>query len=131
MSLVLLTAMVFMKVIEANGLLAELTQSLIALLGRSRAAAPGGADHRHHVPRDDHGILHRLGARHRRHRRAGADADGPAARDDRRRDLERGGLRHDRPAGERAGDDHRRRHRHALRRVRPGARRADDRARRS
>jgi TRAP-type C4-dicarboxylate transport system permease large subunit len=35
-SLVLLTAMVFMKVIEANGLLAELTQSLIALLGRSR-----------------------------------------------------------------------------------------------
>jgi TRAP-type C4-dicarboxylate transport system permease large subunit len=35
-SLVLLTAMVFMKVIEANGLLAELTQRLIALLGRSR-----------------------------------------------------------------------------------------------
>ena len=35
-SLVLLTAMVFMKVIEANGLLAELTRSLIALLGRSR-----------------------------------------------------------------------------------------------
>jgi TRAP-type C4-dicarboxylate transport system permease large subunit len=35
-SLVILTAMVFMKVIEANGLLAELTQSLIALLGRSR-----------------------------------------------------------------------------------------------
>jgi len=35
-SLVLLTAMVFMKVIEANGLLTELTQSLIALLGRSR-----------------------------------------------------------------------------------------------
>jgi len=35
-SLVLLTAMVFMKVIEANGLLAELTQTLIALLGRSR-----------------------------------------------------------------------------------------------
>ncbi|MFO7691860.1 MAG: TRAP transporter large permease subunit [Vicinamibacterales bacterium] len=35
-SLVLLTAMVFMKVVEANGLLAELTQSLIALLGRSR-----------------------------------------------------------------------------------------------
>ena len=36
-SLVILTAMVFMKVIEANGLLEELTQSLIALLGRSRA----------------------------------------------------------------------------------------------
>ena len=36
-SLVILTAMVFMKVIEANGLLAELTQGLIALLGRSRA----------------------------------------------------------------------------------------------
>ena len=35
-SLVILTAMVFMKVIEANGLLTELTQSLIALLGRSR-----------------------------------------------------------------------------------------------
>ena len=35
-SLVLLTAMVFMKVIEANGLLAELTHSLIALLGGSR-----------------------------------------------------------------------------------------------
>jgi TRAP-type C4-dicarboxylate transport system permease large subunit len=35
-SLVLFTAMIFMKVIEANGLLAELTQSLIALLGRSR-----------------------------------------------------------------------------------------------
>jgi TRAP-type C4-dicarboxylate transport system permease large subunit len=35
-ALVLLAAMVFMKVIEANGLLAELTQSLIALLGRSR-----------------------------------------------------------------------------------------------
>jgi TRAP-type C4-dicarboxylate transport system permease large subunit len=36
-SLVILAAMVFMKVIEANGLLAELTESLIALLGRSRA----------------------------------------------------------------------------------------------
>jgi TRAP-type C4-dicarboxylate transport system permease large subunit len=35
-SLVLLAAMVFMKVIEANGLLEELTRSLIALLGRSR-----------------------------------------------------------------------------------------------
>jgi len=35
-SLVILAAMVFMKVIEANGLLTELTQSLIALLGRSR-----------------------------------------------------------------------------------------------
>jgi len=35
-SLVLLTAMAFMKVIEASGLLAELTQSLIVLLGRSR-----------------------------------------------------------------------------------------------
>ena len=36
-SLVILTAMVFMKVIEANGLLTELTQGLIALLGGSRA----------------------------------------------------------------------------------------------
>jgi GntP family gluconate:H+ symporter len=35
-SLVLFTAMVFMKVIEANGLLAELTRSLIAGLGGSR-----------------------------------------------------------------------------------------------
>jgi len=33
--LVLLTAMVFMKVIEANGLLAELTQSLVVLLGQA------------------------------------------------------------------------------------------------
>jgi GntP family gluconate:H+ symporter len=33
--LVLITAMIFMKVIEANGLLGELTQSLIVLLGRS------------------------------------------------------------------------------------------------
>jgi Na+/H+ antiporter NhaD/arsenite permease-like protein len=35
-SLVLFAAMVFMKVIEANGLLTELTQSLIAKLGGSR-----------------------------------------------------------------------------------------------
>jgi GntP family gluconate:H+ symporter len=35
-SLVLFSAMVFMKVIEANGLLAELTRSLIARLGGSR-----------------------------------------------------------------------------------------------
>jgi TRAP-type C4-dicarboxylate transport system permease large subunit len=33
--LVLITAMIFMKVIEANGLLGEITQSIIALLGRS------------------------------------------------------------------------------------------------
>ena len=35
--LVLFAAMIFMKVIEANGLLAELTQSLVVLLGRSPA----------------------------------------------------------------------------------------------
>src|SRR5512137_1103154 len=35
-SLVLFTAMVFIKVIEANGLLAELTTTLIARLGGSR-----------------------------------------------------------------------------------------------
>jgi TRAP-type C4-dicarboxylate transport system permease large subunit len=35
--LVLLAAMIFMKVIEANGLLTELTQSLVVLLGRSPA----------------------------------------------------------------------------------------------
>ncbi len=34
--LVLITAMIFMKVIEANGLLEELTQNIIATLGRSR-----------------------------------------------------------------------------------------------
>ena len=114
--------MIFMKVIEANGLLAELTQGLIALLGPVAGLLllvaltvvimfPGMITGSCTASVLGTGaivapVLH---------------ADGAAARDGGRGDLERGGLRHDRAAGERPGDDHRRRHRHAVRRLRPGA----------
>jgi len=48
--LVLFAAMVFMKVIEANGLLGELTQRTIVVLGPVAAPPPDGVDGDHHVP---------------------------------------------------------------------------------
>ena len=117
--LVLFTAMIFMKVIEANGLLGELTRSITVHLGRSPLLLLVALTLIIMFPRRHHGLLHGLGAGHGRAGGADPARDGHASGRGRGGHHQRRGLRHDRAAGERPRDDHRGRHRPALHRLRP------------